>query len=62
MEEHRETQQKSQIVGKTIIWYPDGLKMLVCVCVWGGEWDGGGVPDLIHTYAYWLSSILVRTG
>lgn len=36
--------------------------MLVCVCVWGGEWDGGGVPDLIHTYARWLSSVLLRTG
>lgn len=40
MEEQRETQHKSQIVGKTIILYPGGLKMLVCVCVWGGEWDG----------------------
>ena len=62
MEEQRETQQKSQIVGKTIILYPGGLKMLVCVCVWDGEWDRDGVADLIYTYANWLSSVLVRTG
>lgn len=56
VEEQRNSTTKAKVVGKKKQFCrPDSLRML---CVFGGE--GQEVPDLIYTFAHWLTSMCVR--